>query len=350
MAITLPAIVLIYEFLKSPNWPDGKAFLRWMRSYAAPSLIAGFLTVFYIYGKTHGSGSLASLDSYRPKYSWANFITSNTKFVENLLFTGHTITPIMLLLLWAAVFIYAFLRRDRMLKLMAFWIVIVPLPLAFIVPLRGDATLYLPLFGWAMIFAKIAVDLITLISKSFLPAEKRVLAAETSATGEDMPGKVTSRSFSTIATVLVAFALTVFTHRENQRLGVPWLNVGANTSHVIQTVRSLNLRPAHGSRILLLLKEKIFQNKWNVFFIASLVWNDHSLQIWVENADELTPQQQTDAEYIISLNESNADVIRSPAFPRPDQTIESKSREVYVVGRSCNLRDSQRLLCYPGYK
>jgi hypothetical protein len=60
MAVTLPVIVLIYEFFTSPGWTDWKAFLRWIRTYAAPSLSAGLLTVFYIYGKTHGSGSLAS--------------------------------------------------------------------------------------------------------------------------------------------------------------------------------------------------------------------------------------------------------------------------------------------------
>jgi len=51
MAVTLPVIVLIYEFLKSSGWPDWNGFLRWIRSYAVPSLIAGLLTVFYIYGK-----------------------------------------------------------------------------------------------------------------------------------------------------------------------------------------------------------------------------------------------------------------------------------------------------------
>src|SRR5437868_1858428 len=111
MAVTLPVIILIYEFLKSPAWPDGKAFLRWIRLYASASLIAGLLTVFYIYGKTHGSDSLASVDSYRPRYSWANFTDSNAKFVSELLFAGHSITPTILLLVWASVFIYAFIRR-----------------------------------------------------------------------------------------------------------------------------------------------------------------------------------------------------------------------------------------------
>jgi hypothetical protein len=313
MAVTLPVIVLIYEFLKSPGWKDWKTFPRWIRSYAGPSLIAGLLTVFYIYGKTHGSGSLASLDPYQPRFSWHNFTASNAKFVGELLFAGHTITPTMLLILWAFVFIYAFVRRDRMLQLMAFWIVIVPLPLAFIVPMRGDAPLYLLLFGWAMIFAKIAFDLITLISKFSAFVEHRDRAA----TARDASSKASPRAFRIIATLLVALALAVFTQREKQRLSVPWLSVGAKTSHVIQAFRSLGLRPMHGSRILLLLKENLFQNKWNAFFIASLVWNDHSLRIWVERGDELTPQQQANVDYIISLSEFNADVIRSPEFPEP---------------------------------
>jgi hypothetical protein len=318
MAVTLPVIVLIYEFLKSPGWLDWRGFSRWIRSYAAPSLIAGLLTVFYAYGKTHGSGSLASLDPYRPKYSWDSFMASNTKFVGELLFAGHTITPITLLVLWAFVFIYAFIRRDRTLQLMAFWIVIVPLPLAFIIPIRGDAPLYLLLFGWTMVFAKVAFDLITLLSKFSVFVGNRIPAAATGATVGDASSKAFPRVFRIIATLLLVLALAAFTQRENRRLRVPWLSVGAKTSHVIHTFRSLGLRPRHGSRILLLPKEKLFQNKWNVFFIASLVWNDHSLRIWVERADELTPRQQANVDYIISLSEFNADVIRAPELPKSD--------------------------------
>jgi len=342
MAVTLPVIVLVYEFLNSPSWRDWKAFLRWIRSYVAPSLIAGLLTVFYIYGKTHGSGSLASLDPYRPKYSWHNFTASNAKFVGELLFAGHTITPITLLVLWAVVFIYAFMRRDRTLQLMAFWIVIVPLPLAFIVPLRGDAPLYLLLFGWAMIFAKVAFDLITLISKSSIFVGKAVGAgAATGAIIGGRAGRMSPRVFRVIATLGVASALAMFTQWENQRLKVPLLSVGAKTSHVIQAFRSLDLHPPHGSSILLLLKENLFQNKWNVFFIASLVWNDHSLRIWVESASELTPQQQANVDYIISVSEFHADVIR-PKFqsrtngpPLGFEKLIDLAREQFTVSPSC---------------
>jgi hypothetical protein len=310
-------IVLIYELLKSPRWPDWNVFLRWVRCYAVPPLIAGLLTVFYVYGKTHGGGSLASLDPYRPRYSWHNFTASNARFTGELLFAGHAITPGTLMVLWAAVFVYAFIRRDRTFQLMAFWIVIVPLPLAFIVPIRGDAPLYFLLFGWAMILAQVAFDLITLISKSWLLVGQRTgLAAATSAIGRNTSSKLFPQTFRIIATLLVASAFAIFTQRENQRLGRPWLYTGEKTSHVIQTFRSLNLRPTRDSSVLLLLKENIFQNKWNVFFIASLVWNDPSLRIWVENANELTPQQQENVDYIISVGEFQGEIIRSPEIPQ----------------------------------
>jgi hypothetical protein len=319
MAVTLPVITLIYEFLKSPGWTDWKAFLRYIRSYAAPSIIAALLTICYIYGKIHGSGSLASLDPYQPKYSWHNFTTSNAHFVSQLLFAGRTIAPMTLLLLWASVFIYAFTRRDRILQLMAFWIVIVPLPVAFIVPVRGDASLYLLLFGWAIILAKITFDLITLISEVLLLPYKHALPAATDAIIGNASRKVSLRRvFRIVATLLVAFALAAFTWRENQRLRVPLLNVGAKTSHVIDAFRSLSLRPSPGSRILLLLREDLFQNKWNVFFIACLIWNDHSLRLWVENANELAPQQHAKVDYIISVSEFEADIVHSPELRKSE--------------------------------
>ena len=152
-----------------------------------------------------------------------------------------------------------------------------------------------------------------------------------------LPGKYLFRVFRIVATLLVAFALAAFTQQENQRLRVPWLNVGPKTSHVIHTFRSLGLRPSHGSSILLLLKENLFQNKWNVFFIASLVWNDHSLRIWVENVNELTPQQQANVDYIISVSEFDADVIRAPRASKVGLSGQPGLCELLVFTTESNL-------------
>lgn len=292
MAVTLPLLVLLYELLKIPRWSNWSSFLYWIRNAALPSLIAGVMTAIYTYSKIFGSGSVTRFDSYRPIYSWNNFVTSNAKFVGELFYVPEAITPTILLLIWAAVFIYAFLRRDRMLRLMAFWIVIVPLPIAFLIPIRSGGCLYVLLFGWAMIGAKAACDLIAFVA-SWMGAVWRTRVALVS---------------------LLAVALAVFTDWENHRRAtVPQLlAVGQNVRHVIAAFDSLNLQPAPRSTVLLKPDEQIFQNKWHPLFIASLIWNDHSLQIGIDKLNKLTPEQVADVDYIISLTEFEATVIRSP--------------------------------------
>ena len=296
------------------------------------------LTAIYIYGKTHGSGSLTRNDAYRPKVSWHHFTASNVKFVSDLLYFQHPITPITLLVLWGLVFIYAFLRRDRTLQLMAFWVVIVPLPIAFLVPLRPGACLYLLLFGWAMIFATFIVDLITLISKSRIligqgvgagaaagaiiggALRSSVRGAAIGAAAGAAVGKMSASTFRIVAVLLVASGLAIFTRWENQRYHTVQvlLSVGQKVPHVIEALKSLHLQPAPRSTVLLRNPENLFLNKWHAVFIADLVWNDHSLQIWQEDVNKLTPQQLAKVDYIVFLDEFEAKVIRSPEFRRSD--------------------------------
>ena len=332
MAVTLPVIVLIYELLKSPRWTSWKAFLSWSWRDAGPALIAGIITAFYVYGKIGATGSHRTSEPYRPIYSWHNFVTSNASFVGELLYALQAITPTALLLLWAAVFIYAFLRRDRMLRLMALWIVIVPLPMAFILPIRVGGCLYLLLFGWAMIGARASCDLIAFVANAFVVYGQRVgiyrarqamfenpagsaaadaLAVETSSARAGKTHGWTVR-IALVAVLAVSFAL--FTDWENRRLATVsnLLGVGQKVSHVIAAFDSLNLQPAPHSTVLLKPDEQLFQNKWHPIFIASLVWNDHSLQIGIDKLLKLTPEQLAKVDYIISLTEFEAKVIRSP--------------------------------------
>ena len=114
--------------------------------------------------------------------------------------------------------------------------------------------------------------------------------------------------------LVLAVALAIFTQWENHRLRtVPnLLGIGNKVSHVIAAIDSLNLRPAPHSTALLKPDEQLFQNKWHPLFIASLVWNDHSLQIGIDKLHKLTPEQLAKVDYIISLTEFEAKVIRSP--------------------------------------
>ena len=332
MAITLLVIILIYELLKAPRWADWKAFLRWSVRYATPSLVAGAVTAVHVYGKVYGTGSLTRLDPYRPRYSWHQFVASNAKFLNELFFGSNAISLETFWILWVAVFIYAVFRRDRTVRLMAVWVVTVPLPIAFLLPIRGGGCLYLLLFGWAMIFAKVACDLIALISRIFMfPGQSVAVDRKTEAISEthdggaagDAPMLGTLRATagktpgSTVRMVLVsvlAISFALLTDWENRRLRtVPnLLGVGEKVSHVIAAFDSLNLRLAPHSTVLFKVDEQLFQNKWHPSFLASLVWNDHSLRICTEKLTRITPEQVAKIDYIISLTEFEATVIRSP--------------------------------------
>jgi hypothetical protein len=336
MAVTLPLVVLIYEVLKCPRFDEWQEFVRRNWRFAVPGLIAGLLTVPYIYGKTLGSNALARLAEYRPSYSWHSFTTSNAHFVNEFFYLSDSkpyhITGGMLLAGWAAVFLYAFLSRNRMLQLMACWIVITPLPLVF-VPLRGGACLYILLFGWAMIFATLVSDLIGLLSKTFVLASPRVgVGAATgvingrtvtnsvrqAAIGTGVgagAGRMLPSIFRASATILVASVLAIFTQWENQRSArIPaLLGIGEKTSHVTQAFRSLDLHPVPGSMILLRPENRFYQNGYYPAFVASLMWNDHSLAIYIAGQSQLTEQQIAKMDYIISLNEFQAKLVRPPS-------------------------------------
>jgi hypothetical protein len=211
---------------------------------------------------------------------------------------------------------------------MAFWIVIVPLPMAFIFPIRRGGCLYLLLFGWAMIYARALCDVIASVTNACVARGQRIeidrrlesparpgaggelVGATSSVTPEKTPGSAVR--ITLVFLWVASFAL--FTDWENRRLATAqnWLGVGQKVSHVIAAFDSLNLRPAPHSTVLLKPNEQLFRNKWHPLFIASLVWNDHSLQIGIDKLNKLTPDQLAKVDYIISLNEFEATVIRSP--------------------------------------
>jgi hypothetical protein len=298
------------------------------------------------------------LQLYAPHYSWRRFIETNTRFVNELFYLApnHVLTGGALVAIWVLIFVYAFLRRDRTIQLMAFWIVITPLPLVFIPP-RGGARLYIMLFGWAMIFAKLAWDVITLASK--LPRllapraaadaiASRPMAAGTPSDSDRLqmqgvaavsPHKRFPLTFRTFAIALVACGLVVFTGWQNQRLGVnrAILNSGHKTLHVIQAFRSLNLHPTPGSAILLRPERYFLENGfYPAFFasfapndplreliekrspeywrcVASIALGDRSLQIEVEDPHQLTDELLAKFQYVISFDEFHAKLIRGPS-------------------------------------
>src|SRR5262249_42784337 len=160
---------------------------------------------------------LVHLEAYRPVFSWHRFTLTNAHFINELFYDSVSRIGRAVLVAWPAVFLYAFWRRDRLLQLMAFWVVVTPLPLAFI-PARGGAMLYIVLFGWAMIIARVLQDAIGLVGKLLGLSRPRTAMLRTP------------------ATAAVAVALAVFTQWQSQRFDLTrvLLSSGQKSLHVIE--------------------------------------------------------------------------------------------------------------------
>jgi hypothetical protein len=296
MAVSLPVIVFIYEALKCPRLVEWKQFAWCNWSVAVPALIGGLVTAIFIYAKLN---SLAHLQAYRPVYSWHRFTLTNAHFINDLLYDSASRIGRAVLVVWPVVFLYAFWRRDRLLQLMAFWVVITPLPLAFI-PARGGAMFYIVLFGWAMIIARVLEDLIGLVGRVLTLSEPRTTILRT------------------LATASMAIALAVFTHWQSHRFDQIRVLVssGQKSLHVIEALRSLNLHPRPGSTILLKPETRFYQNPYYPKFVASLVWKDRSLRMYVSGQPQLTQQEIANMSYVVSFNELSAKLVRAAESDR----------------------------------
>jgi hypothetical protein len=339
MAVTLPVIILVYELLKYYQEPERKNFFQWMWRNVSPALVAGAIAAIYCYGKLYGPDGLyihpQGRGAYAPHYSWHAFGKANANFVSQLFYLApnHVIPARIVFGAWASVFLYACLRRDRVLELMAFWVVITPLPLDFIIPSRGEASLVLILFGWAMIFAKLVSDLIKLISKSPIVTEQRCGVGAASgaviggaATGYTSAGLIGAAAgavavrlptpiFRVVATLTVVFALAIYTEQQNHRWVRLLLRVGEKEAHIIDAFRALDLRPKPGSKILLTnnpFGDAPGGGPWFPLFIAELLWDDHSLILYQEGLNQLNAPQIAQMDYVLAVHEYKVDLIREP--------------------------------------
>jgi hypothetical protein len=109
----------------------------------------------------------------------------------------------------------------------------------------------------------------------------------------------------------VAITLAFFTEWQSHRFNQTRILVssGQKSLRVIQALRSLNLHPHPGSTILLKPETRFYQNAYYPAFVASLVWHDRSLRVYVAGQHQLTQQQIANPSYVISFNEFSAHLV-----------------------------------------
>jgi len=142
MAVTLPAVLLIYELVLGHG-----GWRRWM-----PLASSALITLPYIFGKLSRSSPLVGNESYRLHISVATYFSALAHYFEILAQAPGAVTAgvcaAVLLLLLAA----ALLASERCLIFALLFTLITPLPVLF-VPVRGAYAVYIPAFGIALYLA-----------------------------------------------------------------------------------------------------------------------------------------------------------------------------------------------------
>jgi hypothetical protein len=270
MAVSLPVLVLAYEVL---------FFGR--RAKVAPALIAGVLTLAFILGKTLGAETLTSMDAYRPVYTWERFGTSSARFLNQLFYTD-VFTPGLVLWLWAAL-LYVGLRNWGLRKFdprwlfLLVWVVITPLPIAFL-PDRGGATLYIVTGGWAMMAASAVRAIVRDVGRQ----------------------PVAGLSRRAIMAAGFAACIAGYWHETllADRIVVPhYLQNGAELRQAIYQIQALGTRPVSHSIVVFL--NDPFPQYYDTLFIAALVWKDPTIVIWLQNRLHLPASELGRANYVI---------------------------------------------------
>jgi hypothetical protein len=282
MAVTLPVLMLAYEL-----------FFKGRNAKFVPVLIAAAITATYIFGKT-GHGTLTDMEAYRPVFTWARFAESNIRYLNSIFYTNW-FTIQRILLLWS-VLLYIGLRRWRLPQpdprwlFLWVWVVVTPLPITFL-PLRGGPMLYVVLPGWTMLAALICRSLACRISRDIV--------------FKGIPRRA-------IMLVALAGCLTAYVSktRHRDRIGKEAdLAIGANTRELVNELREINIRPAVGSRILFL--NDPFPEWWTTFFAAALLWEDPTLEIYLQNQVHLKPEDTAHMDYIVDFVDEHF-IVRKP--------------------------------------
>lgn len=282
MAVTLPVVLLAYEWIYH-GAPRMRELGRWLRGPGRVALFAGILNVVYLYGRALGPEGLAAQSAYRPLFSMHRVWLFQIAALDTLVSYWQIFDRPAVVGFWVVVLYLAYRRPRPVLRFCCVFLIVTPLPVEFLMG-RGEATLYLPLAGWAVFTAVIFADLARAVAE-FLAAEPffRYLGSRALFAGF-------------IAVGVCAWAYG------NEHVKVPGVtrqmaDAGKVTGEVIRQFQTLQPRVTPGSQVVFL--DDPFQ-EFDMAFIAELWFRDRSLDIRLLRKTPLTAQEIAAAKYLFT--------------------------------------------------
>jgi hypothetical protein len=155
IAVTLPPILLVWELIYCPPIFRNIAELAaWLWRRPRLPVVAGLMTIPYIWGKLLPESPLRQLDHYIPRISVHQFLVTYGAYCDDLSFHAGWFTPIRIGLVLMGLLLLALCLKKR--DLVFGWSlgIVAAFPIGFI-PYRSAAEYYIPMIGWSLYAASL---------------------------------------------------------------------------------------------------------------------------------------------------------------------------------------------------
>ncbi len=267
IAVVGAAWVVAYELLSYRPW-------KWV----VPAIVSAIGMAFTA-ARALGPNSLSKQDGYQLQITAHRFFVNARIYFNDLFYTSYFSTSRRVAIAWALTLIFCAIVRRRELWWAWFLASTAMLPVIFTVQPRAGGSLYLPLLAVALWMATAATIL-------FERWPVRQWAAAALAGLLMVPGTL---------------------HYWNER--AEWLLRDQQLTWTVLTqIRDLPERPKPGSRVL--FEQNPFRD-WDTWFIANLLWNDHTIDIKLLNHLD-KPEDPQHFEWVLTFDGDRLRVIRRP--------------------------------------
>ena len=159
MAAILPAIFLVYEYLyHPPAFRNVRSLARWMWNQCRVPALFAVLVALAFWGKRQPGGAFFQQTGYATSFTAHRFFEHERRLISELFQVyGGGWNTTETFLFYLALFLIAAVTRKKYLWFCAWFALLTPLPVVFI-PFRGFFVMYLPMAGWAIFAAAVAVE------------------------------------------------------------------------------------------------------------------------------------------------------------------------------------------------
>jgi hypothetical protein len=272
MALTLPAVVLAYEWIYHPPTERKRTeLMAWLVGPGSAAVLAGCLTLLDLYGKVFGYDALTGMAGYRPVFSWQRLLDYQKTFLGDVAFWHGG--GMSVLLFWMVVSYLAWRPGGPpLLRFCWAFLLFTPVPIEFL-PGKSQACLYIPMLG----LASFAAVVFSGLARSF----GGVLSQEPAFRRLGRP----------VLTAGLLAAGLFYWGRENQRRQQQFVKpvmaaLGAQTWDVIQQFRALDPHVRPHSNVVFLNDPFA---EWDMLFIADLWFRDRSVNIRLQRLTPISP-------------------------------------------------------------